>query len=105
MAFDCILAVGPEHARVFAAAGWDKARLLARLDELLQTPGTELVRDAGGITEGLPAHFRDATLPKFRPGGLLVVHCGGRAGLFSAMIGGWANGALGSQPVMREIKA
>ena len=43
-------------------------------------------------------------LPKFRPGGLLVVHCGGRAGLFSAMIGGWANGELGSQPVMREIR-
>jgi hypothetical protein len=43
-------------------------------------------------------------LPKFRPGGLLVVHCGGGAGLFSAMIGGWASGALGSAPVMREIR-
>ena len=104
MAFDCILAVGPEHARVFAEAGWDKARLSARLHELLQIRGSELVRGAGGIAEGLPEHFRDATVPKFRPGGLLIVHCGGRAGLFSAMIGGWANGPLGSQPVIREIK-
>jgi hypothetical protein len=46
---------------------------------------------------------KNATLPKFRPGGLLVVHCGGGAGLFSAMIGGWASGAVGSEPVMREI--
>jgi hypothetical protein len=103
MAFDCILAIGPEHARVFADAGWGKAQLGARLAELLQIPGSELVRGAGGMAEGLPDHFRDATLPKFRSGGLLIVHCGGRAGLFSAMIGGWANGDLGSQPVMREI--
>jgi len=32
------------------------------------------------------------------------VHCGGGAGLFSAMIGGWASGAVGSVPVMKEIR-
>lgn len=105
MAFDCILAVSPEHARVLARAGWDKQRLIERLHELLQIPGSELVRGAGGIAEGLPDHFKDATIPKFRPGGILVVHCGGRAGLFSALIGGWANGALGSQPVTKEVQA
>jgi len=105
LAFDAILAVSPEHARVFREAGWDKAHLVARLHELLQLPGAEIVRGAGGIAEGVPAHLANATLPKFRPGGLLVVHCGGRAGLFSAIIGGWANGATGSQPVVREIEA
>jgi hypothetical protein len=104
LVFDCILAVGPEHARVFREAGWDKARLARRLSELLQVPGDEVVRGAGGIAEGLPASVAGATLGKFRPGGLLIVHCGGSAGLFSAMIGGWASGALGSQPVMREIR-
>jgi hypothetical protein len=104
MAFDCILAIGPEHARVFAEAGWSKAQIVERLGALLQAPGAQLIRGAGGMTEGLPEHLRDATLTKFRPGGLLIVHCGGRAGLFSAMIGGWANGAMGSQPVMREIR-
>ena len=103
LAFDCVLAIGPEHARVFAAAGWARERLTTRLHELLQIPGSDLVRGAGGIAEGVPEHFRDATIPKFRPGGLLLVHCGGRAGLFSAMIGGWANAPLGSQPVIREI--
>lgn len=103
MGVDCILAVGPEHARVFAEAGWTREELAARLHELLQIPGRELARDADGIAEGMPEQFRDVTLPKFRPGGLLIVHCGGRAGLFSMMIGGWANGALGSQPVTKEI--
>ncbi len=104
MAFDCILAVSPDHARVFAEAGWDKAQLAARLYELLQIPASELVRGAGEIAEGVPEQFGGATLPKFRPGGLLIVHCGGAAGLFSAMIGGWVNGEIGSQPVMREVR-
>ena len=104
MAFDCLLAVGPEHSRIFREAGWTRERLAGRLHELLQIPGRELVRGAGGIAEGLPEAARDATLPKFRPGGILLVHCGGGAGLFSAMIGGWVGGAIGSQPVMREIR-
>ena len=53
----------------------------------------------------MPAHLANATLPKFRPGGLLVVHCGGGAGLFSSIIGGWANGEVGSAPVCREIRS
>jgi hypothetical protein len=104
LAFDVLLAVGPEHARVFREAGWSRAQLVARLHELLQIPGSELVRGAGGIAEGLPEGVKNATLPKFRPGGILVVHCGGGAGLFSAIIGGWAGGALGSQPVLREVR-
>ena len=101
--FDAILAVSPEHARVFREAGWDKARLVARLHELLLLPGSEIVRGAGGMAEGVPEQLAGATLPKFRPGGLLLVHCGGGAGLFSAVIGGWANGDVGSKPVTREI--
>ena len=104
LAFDCILAVGPEHARVFREAGWSKRQLVERLHQLLQVPGSEFVRGAGGIAEGLPESLADATLPKFRPDGILVVQCGGGAGLFSAMIGGWAGGELGSRPVLREIR-
>jgi hypothetical protein len=104
LAFDCILAVGPEHARVFRDAGWTRARLLERLHALLAIPGDELVRGAGGVAEGLPEGVRGRTIPKFRPGGLLLVHCGGAAGLFSAMIGGWASGPTGSQPTVREIR-
>ena len=105
MAFDCLLVIGPEHARVFDQGGWDKTKLLSRLHELLLIPGSELVRGAGGILEGLPEKMRSATIPKFRPGGILIVHAGGRAGLFSAIIGGWVGGEMGSQPVLQEIRA
>jgi hypothetical protein len=103
IAFDAVLVVSPEHARVFAEAGWSRDRLLAEIDGLLQLPGAEIVRGAGGITEGVPEHLADATLPKFRPGGLLVAHAGGGAGLFSAIIAGWASGDVGSSPVTRPI--
>lgn len=103
IAFDAMLVLSPEHGRVFREAEWDRDRLLAELGELLTLPGAELVQGAGGITEGMPAAFCEGTLPKFRPGGLLIAHAGGGAGLFSAIIPGWASGAMGSQPVTKEI--
>jgi hypothetical protein len=103
LAFDAMLVVSPEHARVFADAGWDKARLRAELDELLTVDTDELLRGVDGIEEGLPERLAGLRLPKFRDGGLLVVHAGGTAGLFSAIIGGWASGSVGSAPVTREV--
>ncbi len=104
LAFDAVLVVGPEHARVFAEAGWDRTRVLEELHSRLQIPGSELVHGALGIADGVPAHLETATLPKFRPDGILLVHAGGGAGLFSAIIGGWANGATGSHPVTKEVR-
>ncbi len=104
LAWDAVLVVSPEHARVFREAGWSKARLREELDGLLRRPGTELVRGAGGMAEGVPETLAGAELPKFRPGGLLIVHAGGTAGLFSAIIGGWASGAVGSEPVTLEVR-
>ncbi len=101
--FDCVLVVGPEHARVFAEAGWDREKLLSELHGRLQIAGSELVRGAGNMAEGVPDWLAGETLGKFRADGLLLVHAGGGAGLFSAMIGGWANGATGSQPVTRKV--
>jgi hypothetical protein len=105
LAFDAIVVMGPEHARVYADAGWDRDRVLNEIHARLQIPGSELIRGANGIAEGVPTHLSGMTLPKFRPGGLLLVHAGGGAGLFSAIIGGWANGDIGSQPVTREVRA
>jgi hypothetical protein len=90
---------------VFAEAGWDRERVLAALHERLQLPGSEIVRGAGGMAEGVPEHLAGATVPKFRPDGILLVHAGGGAGLFSMMIGGWANGDTGSRPVTRVVTA
>jgi hypothetical protein len=103
IAWDAVLLVSPEHGRVFREAGWSKARLREELDGLLDLPGPEVVRGAGGIAEGMPAALAGGTVPKFRPGGLLIVHVGGTAGLFSALIPGWVSGAAGSEPVTRRI--
>jgi len=102
--FDAVLVVGPDHARVFRDAGWTRARVLQEINARLQIPGAEMVRGSGGIEEGMPEHFASQTLPKFRSGGLLLVHAGGSAGLFSEIIGGWQSGPGGSQPTTREIR-
>ncbi len=104
--WDAMLVVSPEHGRVFRDVGWTKARLREELDALLLLPAEDIVRGASGIAEGMPEALCEpgTTLPKFRPGGLLIAHAGGGAGLFSAIIGGWASGAVGSEPVTREVR-
>ena len=103
IAFDALVVVSPEHARVFRESGWSRDRLVDELMARLQIPGEELVRGAGGIAEGVDPSLREAMIPKFRAGGLLIVHAGGGAGFFSAIVGGWAAGAMGSDPVTRVI--
>jgi hypothetical protein len=103
LSFDAILVVSPDHSRVFAEAGWGRERLLSELHARLQIPGAELVRGALDMAEGLPAKFADRTVPKFKARGILLAHAGGGAGLFSSVIGGWANGAMGSTPVTRPV--
>jgi len=104
LGFDAILVMGPEHGRVFAEAGWDREQIVAGISAHLGRPGAELVRGADEIAEGLPEAFADVpSLPKFRPGGLMLTYAGGGAGLFSEIIGGWANGDVGSKPVTRAV--
>jgi hypothetical protein len=104
LGFDAVLVMGPEHARVFADAGWNREQIVTGISEHLNRPGAELVRGAGGIAEGLPEAFGTAeSLPKFRPGGLMLTYAGGGAGLFSQIIGGWVTGEMGSAPITRAV--
>jgi len=80
MLADAMLVVSPEHARIFRAAGWTKQRLRREIDEVLKTPGRELIRGAQNISEGMPEMFAEADLTKFRPSGLHIVHAGSAAG-------------------------
>ena len=102
---DAMLIVSPEHGRLFAQAGWDRSRLRAELEPLLMLSGDRIARGVDGIEEGMPNATPDATIPKFRPGGLQIVHAGGEAGLFSAILDGWVGGPKGSEPVTVEITA
>ena len=104
VAFDAVLVMGPEHARVFANAGWTREQIISGINAHLNRPGSELIRGAGEIAEGLPQEFADIpAVPKFRDGGLMLAYAGGGAGLFSEIIGGWVNGDVGSKPVARVV--
>jgi hypothetical protein len=98
------LAVSPEHARVFYAAGWSKARLKEELAQLLRVPVREL-KPGFGLDkefERLKREEPDGTVPKFKTGSLNVIRVGG-TGLFSAVISGL--GSITINPVTKEIKA
>lgn len=102
---DAILVVSPEHRRVLLEGGWGKDDLKRALYDELMTPGANIIRGAGEVAEGMPAKFRDKLLNKFRDDGLHVVSTGGKAGMFSAIIGGWvAAGEKGSQMVSQLIQ-
>ena len=108
MRTDAIVTVSPEHARVFADAGWDKERVRAAVVEAGTGPAAEYTRGAGGIDEGLTAAQIDALsvdgrIPKFAPESLWFVRVGSEAGLFSGIISGWSRGARGSTMVTQEI--
>ncbi|MDH4075522.1 MAG: thioredoxin family protein [Acidimicrobiia bacterium] len=103
LGFDAMLVVGPEHGRLLREAGWDKVRFRAELDELLMMDVDDIVQGVDGIDEGMPASMAGRRVPKFRPGGLQIVHAGGDAGLFSAILGGWVGGAKGSTPVTHPV--
>ena len=103
---DALLVVSPENMRVFRDAGWSKARFRQALDAALAVEGRDVIAGADGVDEGMPDHMAQKRLSKFRPGGLLIVHAGGGAGMWSAVITGWAgSGPKGSVPVTVAIKS
>ena len=103
LVIDAMLVLSPEHMARYADAGWSRDRFMDELSAELLFDADELLAGVRGVAAGLPPDAAGQKVPKFRPGGLMVVHAGGRAGLFSAIIGGWLNGPRGSNPVTREI--
>ena len=96
---EAIVVVSPEHTRVFQEAGWTKDRTCREIHSLLTFPTSEMVVGAGGVAEGMPGWLADRKpeIPKFGPDGLWLVHAGGDAGMFSAIISGWVGGRTGSE--------
>ncbi|MCE2511679.1 MAG: thioredoxin [Acidimicrobiia bacterium] len=103
LGMDAMLVLSPEHMARYADAGWSRDRFMEELSAELLCDADELLAGFRGVAAGLPPAAAGQKVPKFRPGGLLVAHAGGAAGLFSAIVGGWANGPRGSDPVTREI--
>jgi hypothetical protein len=90
----------PEHAALFAQAGWDKNRVRETMFEAVQRPAAELRRG-----ETTP-HVKDAAddLPVHKwttPEKIVLVVAGGEAGRFSAVFG--PCDGMKSEPVTKEI--
>ena len=104
---NAMLVLVPEHYAIFRDAGWDRDRITRELHAAMVRSGADVVQGAHGIGEGIDPKRRDeAAVNKFWPEGLLIVHAGGQAGLFSAICAGWTGGRFRheSKPVTREIR-
>jgi hypothetical protein len=101
-----VLVLSAEHYAIYREAGWDRKRIERALYEATIRPGKELVADADGVGEGVPASRAGEMVAKFHEGGLMVVRAGGPAGLFSAILPGWLAGRFKDelQPVTKEIR-
>jgi hypothetical protein len=102
---NAVLVISPEHYGIFRQGGWDRARITSALHEACERPGSEVIRGAGGVGEGIDESRREERVPKFHPDGILLVRAGGPAGLYSAILAGWPGGRAveDSRPVTREV--
>jgi hypothetical protein len=102
---NAMLVLVPEHYAIFRNAGWDRAKITDELHKAMLRPGDVVIQGAQGVGEGVDPKRRDEMINKFWPEGLLIVHAGGQAGLFSAICAGWTGGRFRheSRPVTREI--
>ena len=114
-----LLVVCPEHARTFARDGYSKTELRARIQEVTARPLRSLLPSAecekGTVVGALPKDWLgpdgqptpealDTPVPKFKQDSdILIMVGGGTAGKFSAVLGGWASGTMGSMAVTRTI--
>ncbi len=103
---NALLVLSPEHHGIFAAAGWDRARIERELHAALVRPGADLVRGAGGVGEGIDPSRAGEDVAKFWPDGLLIARAGGEAGLYSAICAGWTGGRFRdeSKPVTMRVR-
>jgi peroxiredoxin len=106
---DVVLVLAPEHVDTLARDGWSKDDLRRHVQQVTTRPLAELLAD-DECREGLPlalakgADPSTVMLPKFRSESAIhVVVAGGPAGKFSAVIGGWVQGPMGSSMVTRTI--
>ncbi|MCY3845429.1 MAG: TlpA disulfide reductase family protein [Acidobacteria bacterium] len=115
-----LLVVSPEHVRTFERDGYSKDDLRARIQEVTARklrdvlPNDECQKGTGVRAlpkdwvgpDGRPtAEALDRPFPKFASAdNILIAVAGGTAGKFSAAVGGWASGGLGSKAVTRLIE-
>jgi hypothetical protein len=101
---DAVVVISPEHQRVLRDAQWSKARFKAELLARTTVDAETVLAGLGGMAVGAPESARGSRIPKLREDGLWIVHAGGRAGLFSAILPGWSPGSVNSQLVTKVVR-
>jgi hypothetical protein len=103
---NAMLVLVPEHYAIYRNAGWDRERITRELHAAMVRSGDDVIQGAHGIGEGIDPKRKDEMVNKFWPEGLLIVHAGGQAGLFSAICAGWTGGRFRheSKTVTKEIR-
>jgi hypothetical protein len=81
-----VFVICPEHARLFAHAGWTKQRLRAQLFDAAVRPAGELRRgETTPVVHGAP---EERPIHKWTdPARIVIVCAGGEAGRYSAVFG------------------
>jgi hypothetical protein len=98
---DSLFVIGPEHAAMFAAAGWSKERLREAVYAAAVRPAGELKR--GETTPAVWASPDDRPIHKWAdPSRILIVVAGGEAGRYSAVLG--PCDGMQTRPVTREVR-
>ena len=100
---DCVVVVSPEHMRTFREAGWSKAKFKEELRRHATVLADDILAGADGIAVGAPERARGKRIAKVRPDGIHVVHAGGQAGMFSAILPGWTGGLDNSRFVTKIV--
>ena len=100
-----LLVLSPEHYLIYKAEGWGRDEIHEALWTALKRPGSDVVRGAGGLAEGMEPGREHEVIDKFREPTFLIARAGGPAGLFSAVIGGWTGMRMTGEvdPVTKEI--
>ena len=100
---DAVVVVCPEHLRTCREAGWSKAQFKQEVLALSTVQADSILAGLEGIAVGAPESAKGKMLPKVRDGGLQVVHAGGQAGMFSAILPGWTGGLDNSRFVTKVV--
>ena len=112
---EAIVVLAPEHVEKCAAQGWGKADIRRAIREITSRPLRDLLPNDAcaegippqllGLAGDIPEAMLEMRLPKFRGDDQpTLVVAGSDAGMFSAIIGGWVSGEMGSQMVSRKIE-
>ncbi len=108
--FEAIVVLCPEHADTLRRDGFSKSEVRQFLFENTGVPVREFGDDDGEGTQFLGGTGEEVMIDgelcyrKFsRPGAIQILVAGGPAGKFSAVIGSWVTGDLGSQMVTYPI--